>query len=149
MRFSPSTMGWYPETINYPNLPKDVIIVPDSLYEELVGKQITTDQNGIPKLWEPAEPTVDDMVNGLVAALQAEMDRVAREYRYDDLKTAITYRGDPNPRFSAEAEGFFQWRSAVWTFAYAYMDEVLAGEKDLPTVQEAIGMLPELNIEYP
>lgn len=80
----------------------------------------------------------------LIAAVQRVMDAEARALGYDDLKTAITYRGDPNPKFAAEAEAFFVWRSAVWTQAYAHLAQVQAGEASMPTVEEAIAMTPTL-----
>jgi hypothetical protein len=91
---------------------------------------------------DPA-PTVES----LVAHIQFFMDRCAREHGYDDLKTAITYRGDPNPKFAAEAEAFFVWRSTIWTLAYARLAQVAAGEATLPNLQEAINMLPLLSLE--
>lgn len=98
---------------------------------------------------EPTAPSPVDPVPVLVSALQGLMDAKARTYGYDDLKTAITYRGDPNPRFAAEAEGFFVWRSGVWTTAYAHLARVKAGEATFPTLDEAIAMMPPLTITYP
>lgn len=90
------------------------------------------------------EPEPVDPVPLLVAALQSHMDAAAKELGYDDLKTAITYRGDPNPRFAAEAEGFFLWRSAIWTTAYAML-----GSGNIPeTIEAAVALMPTLNIEY-
>ena len=91
------------------------------------------------------EPTAES----LVAHLQFFMDRLARGYGYDDLKTAITYRGDPNPKFAAEAEGFFLLRSGVWTSAYARLALVESGLASFPTLAEAVAMIPPLTISYP
>ncbi|MDR6455488.1 hypothetical protein [Variovorax paradoxus] len=146
MRFSPSTLGWYPESIEYPNLPSDVVTVSEDLYESLRGKQIEASPEGRPRE-APAIPP--DPVPSLVSGLQALMDAQAKALGYDDLKTAITYRGDPNPKFAAEAEGFFVYRSGVWTTAYAYLARVKAGEVPFPTLDEAIAMMPALNITYP
>ena len=85
----------------------------------------------------------------LVAGLQANLDSQAQALHYDDIATAITYRGDPNPRFAAEAEGFFALRSGTWTTAYAYLTLVAAGTKAFPTLAEAIAMMPALSITYP
>lgn len=144
MRFSPSTLGWYPEAIQYPNLPSDIVQVSDSLYSSLLGKQIETGINGIPR----EVINVPDPVPLLVASLQKIMDAKARSLGYDDIKTAITYRGDPNPKFAAEAEAFFVYRSGVWTTAYAYLARVQAGEVDFPTDEEAIEMMPVFSVDY-
>jgi hypothetical protein len=149
MRFSPSTLGWYPESITYKDLPADTITVGDDLYRELCGKQIEAGTDGRPRQDVPPVPSAAEEATGLVSGLQALMDTRARTYGYDDLKTAITYRGDPNPRFAAEAEGFFVWRSGVWTTAYTHLARVQAGEVDFPTLDEAIAMMPPLTITYP
>jgi len=145
MRFSPSTLGWYPEHTDYPNLPNDVITVSDALYAELCGKQIEAGPGGIPR---ERTPIPLDPVPTLVSGLQDLMDSRAKALGYDDLKTAITYRGDPNPKFAAEAEGFFVYRSGVWTTAYAYLARVQAGEVSFPTLAEAVAMMPALSITY-
>src|SRR6186713_10099 len=94
---------------------------------------------GTPELW----PTLD-LANaspyvappGIAQArmtkmLQRFMDRKAWELGYDDIKTAITYRGDANTKFAAEAEAFFEWRSAVWTKAYEILALVNSGEASM------------------
>lgn len=146
MRFSPSTLGWYPTFVDYPTLPDDLIEVPDDLWRELGGKGIEVGPDGMPREIVAPPP---DPVPALISALQAAMDEDARSYGYDDIKTAITYRGDPNPTFAAQAEAFFVWRSAVWTQAYALLAQVQRGLAELPTVQEAIDMMPVLQIDSP
>ncbi|MDX1159423.1 hypothetical protein GOL34_30950, partial [Sinorhizobium medicae] len=76
------------------------------------------------------------------AAIQAHLDAKARERQYDGIQTAITYRGDPNPQFSAEGEALFAWRSAVWTYSTAELVKVLAGERAEPSLEEFMAELP-------
>lgn len=147
MRFSPSTLGWYPTFVNYPTLPPDLIEVPDPLWASLMGKPVEVGPDGMPREESPREPGVLEVAAMLTAALQTRMDGQARELGYDDIKTAITYRGDPNPRFSAEAEALFVWRSKVWTQAYALLAKVQEGLAQLPTIEDAIAMMPPLEIE--
>lgn len=146
MRFSPSTLGWYPESIEYSNLPDDVIVVSNDVYASLRGKQIEAGPDGQPREYVPPPPSVESQVAALTTAVQAAMDAQARALGYDDIKTAITYRGDPNPKFAAEAEAFFAWRSSVWTQAYAHLALVQAGQAPMPTVEEAIAMMPALEL---
>lgn len=59
MRYSPSTKGFYPEDMDYPNLPTDLIQIPEEKFQELqaglsVGKVIVL-QNGIPELVDPVD----------------------------------------------------------------------------------------------
>jgi hypothetical protein len=76
------------------------------------------------------------------AAIQAHLDAKARERQYDGIQTAITYRGDPNPQFSAEGEALFAWRSAVWTYSTAELVKVLAGARPQPSVEDFMAELP-------
>ena len=46
VRFSPSTLGWYPTFVNYTQLPNDLIEVSDELYRSLLGKQIEMGPDG-------------------------------------------------------------------------------------------------------
>ncbi|MDW9712457.1 hypothetical protein GOB44_21655 [Sinorhizobium meliloti] len=78
------------------------------------------------------------------AAIQAHLDTEARARRYDGIQAAITYRGDPNPQFAAEAEAFFAWRSAVWSHAAAELAKVNAGERPQPSIEEFIAELPPI-----
>lgn len=143
MRFSPSTLGWYPTFVAYPSLPGDLVEVAEALYRSLLGKAIEVGADGQPLELSPALP---DPVAMLTVVLQRAMDEKAQSYGYDDIKTAITYRGDPNLKFAAEADGFFMWRSAVWTQAYALLAQIQQGLAQFPTQQEAIGMMPKLQI---
>ena len=76
MRFSPSTLGWYPESVNYQNLPDDCITVDDSLWKSLLGKQLSVGPGGIPQEFVPPPyvapiPTVVTMRQARLALLQA------------------------------------------------------------------------------
>lgn len=70
--------------------------------------------------------------------VQSHLDKEAKKWGYDNIYTAIGYRGDPNPEFNQEAEMFFKWRSAVWTYTNIEMDKVKAGNRDMPTREEDI-----------
>lgn len=84
-------------------------------------------------------------VADVVRLVQEQLDRAARVHGFDDIKTAITYRGDPNPQFAAHAEALFLWRSACWTAAYTYLGQVEAGVKPLPTIDELPRLLPQFD----
>lgn len=105
------------------------------------------------KSWVLPGPPVDPtpaLVASLVSVIQVELDRRAKLYGYDDIKSAITYRGDPNPRFATEAEAFFVLRSQTWTTAYAYLDQAALGAVPFPIPDaEAISMMPALALPPP
>ena len=75
-------------------------------------------------------------------------EQIVKELNYDSIFTAITYENDTNVKFAKEAEAFKAWRSQVWTICYAVLDDVLAGNRTMPTKEELIAELPELVIVY-
>ncbi|USE78901.1 hypothetical protein NDR89_19900 [Cupriavidus gilardii] len=96
----------------------------------------------------PAEPAPRPATVGEIrAAIQAHMDRKAQEMGYDGITSAVTYADEPAvPKFQAEGIAFREWRSLVWQAGYAYLAEVQAGTKPMPTVEEAIALLPPLEL---
>ena len=78
------------------------------------------------------------------SAIQTHLDDTASQRRYDSIHTAISYRDDANPLFALEAAALFAWRSAVWTYSTAELDKVMAGERDIPTVDAFLAELPEI-----
>lgn len=76
----------------------------------------------------------------LVELAQALMDAFARSWGYDDIRSAVSYVGDPYARFNAEGLALRNWRSAVW----AYLDALAASPlpDPLPTDAEFLAMLP-------
>lgn len=97
---------------------------------------------------ELAPQTQEQIVKSFVEAVQNFMDSKAQELNYDSIFTAITYENDTNVKFAKEAEAFKTWRSQVWTICYAVLDDVLAGNRTMPTKEELIAELPELVIVY-
>ena len=75
-------------------------------------------------------------------AIQTHLEAKAGERHYDSIQSAVSYRGDPNPQFAAEAEALFAWRSAVWTYATAELEKVTTGTRTQPGIEELIGELP-------
>jgi hypothetical protein len=75
-------------------------------------------------------------------AIQAMLDAKAQERGYNDIQSAASYRDDANATFAAEGAAYFAWRSAVWTYAYAELAKVQAGQRAQPTVAEFLTELP-------
>ncbi|MDO6967016.1 hypothetical protein [Rhizobium alvei] len=69
------------------------------------------------------------------AVIQSMLDEKARSRGYDSIASAISYRGDGNMQFAAEAEALFAWRSAVWTYSAAELDRVLEGLRIQPAIE--------------
>jgi hypothetical protein len=87
----------------------------------------------------PAPLTAEDYV----IAVQAHLDAAARYRNYDDIVSACSYAGAPNP-FQAEAQAFITWRGKVWEKCYSIMDDVESGKRTAPTIAGLIAELPAL-----
>ncbi|MDD7908683.1 hypothetical protein PUV47_02030 [Pseudovibrio exalbescens] len=81
------------------------------------------------------------------AAIQAVIDEAAATRRYMHGNSLASYTASTNPRWAAEAQAFVAWRDAVWAYAYAELDKVLAGKRARPTVEQFLTELPV--IEWP
>lgn len=77
-------------------------------------------------------PTQAQIFEMGAAAVQSALDAGARAWGYDDIKTAVGYVGDPYPRFNAEAVALRNWRSAVWVWATAHQEAIVAGTEPVP-----------------
>ncbi|KQP43904.1 hypothetical protein [Pseudorhodoferax sp. Leaf274] len=92
---------------------------------------------------EPVPPTPEQVRQALVDAIQEYMDDMAQMLGYDDIKTAVTYADEPAvPRFQAEGQALRAWRSLVWAACYEHLALVQAGGAEIPSLEEAIAMLP-------
>jgi len=74
--------------------------------------------------------------------IQALLDNQARERNYDGILSACSYATSTNAKFKAEGQALVQWRDSVWATCYAVMDDVLAGNRGIPTQAELISEMP-------
>lgn len=88
-------------------------------------------------------PSNDKILAELTNAIQAHMDTKARERNYDGILSLCTYATSLNAKFSAEGQAGVEWRDACWAKGYAIMNDVLTGERAIPTVDELIAEMPE------
>ena len=88
----------------------------------------------------PPVPTEAQIRATYIGYAQSHMDAYARSWGYDDIRSAVSYVGDPYPRFAAEGLAMRNWRSAVW----AYLDTASADPlpDPLPTREEFLALLP-------
>jgi len=74
-------------------------------------------------------------------AISKHLDEQAQALRYDNMMSARSYAGYANP-FQDEATKLAQWASDCWVKAGQIEADVKAGNIPMPTVDEAIAMLP-------
>ena len=77
-------------------------------------------------------------------AVQAVLDGKAKEKNYDNGFAVASYALSTNDTFRSEAGKFIAWRDAVWAKCYQILDAYKAGEIEMPSVENVIAVLPEL-----
>lgn len=146
--YSPSTNGFYVQSINGSRIPTDVVEVTPDQYVALmegqsVGQQIIADA-GVPRLTAPAS-SLDSVLAGYEAAIEARLDQFARSRGYRHGDRLASYKGSQNATWSAEAGRFIELRDQTWAKCYAIIAEVKAGKRSMPTLDELLLELPVLS----
>lgn len=150
--YSKSTGGFYNLHIHGDDIPSDAKEISADEHAALMlaqsqGKRIEPDDNGNPVAQDPPPPTPLQIEAQKVAIVQEHMDAAAQALRYDDIKTAVSYAEEPAvPKFQAEGQAFRAWRSLVWAKCYEILDDVNEGKRPIPSDEELIAELPELNL---
>lgn len=76
------------------------------------------------------------------AALDAHLDSVARQYRYDNRFTFALRAAYAGP-WQSEGIAFAQWMDTCNAQSFALLQDVLAGQAALPSLADFIDDLPE------
>lgn len=81
------------------------------------------------------------------AAVQAVIDRVAKEAGYNGPATLAGYSTSTVEAWRNQALVFVAWRDAVWLSVYAQQSAVAQGSEPAPTISQIVAGLPV--IEWP
>jgi hypothetical protein len=84
---------------------------------------------------------VEDSRDAMNKAIQQHLDNKAKELRYDNMMSTRSYTGYENP-YQDEAQKLAVWCSDCWAKAGEIEADVLAGNREMPTVDELIAELP-------
>ena len=77
-------------------------------------------------------------------AVQKYLDETVQQKGYDNVYTCLSYKGDPDPIFSAEADAVLAWRSQVWRTAQGILNRWESRQIQQPTISQVIAQLPTL-----
>jgi hypothetical protein len=146
MRFSPSTLGWYPEHVEYLALPDDVIDVDDNLYILLFGKAIEAGPDDMPREAVVAPPSFDQRKAALLKAVDAHLNAAAKAKGYDSILSASLRAALPTSPFHGEGVAFGTWMDLVYAKCYEVLAQVQANEIAEPDEAQLISMLPALQL---
>lgn len=84
------------------------------------------------------KPSPERIAEQYEVAAQAHLEATAHAWGYDSVLSLVSYVGDPNPQFNADAVAFRAWRSEFWNTANA----VKNGGGKPSTVAEFLSLLP-------
>lgn len=113
------------------------------LHGQSLGLRIADGANGEPILAEPPAPTFEELKRQFVDGIQVALDSRARAWGYDDIRSAVTYIGDPHPQFNAEAVALRDWRSSVWVWAEA-QQQIAGIDALVQSVDDLLKSMPEI-----
>lgn len=148
MYFSKSRLGFYLPEIHGSSIPADAVEITTDEHHALLEGQaagliISADDTGHPVLVAPPPLSPEQIKGHLTAAVQDHLDAVAQDAGYDNIFTACTYADEPSvPQFQAEGQALRAWRSEVWAACHQIMDDVQAGQRQIPTAEELVSALP-------
>ena len=147
MFYSKTTGGFYASEIHGTNIPEDAVEITKEEYSSLVegqssGKRIISNADGFPELSDTNALTEEQIIAKYESALDSHLDNVAKQYRYQDRFSFAVRAGYVGP-YQAEAVAFAQWMDQCNVQSFALLSDVLAGNSELPTIEEFIGGLPE------
>lgn len=142
--------GFYDTAIHGDDIPAGAVCITDAEYAALLagqaaGKIILTDANGRPVLVDPPEPSPDQIWASYSVAVQDRLDAFAQSRGYDSGVSCASYAASTNATFKAEAGRFVELRDQTWAKCYTIVDEVKAGKRPMPTLDELLLELPVLS----
>jgi len=74
-------------------------------------------------------------------AIQTMLDTEAQTAGYDSLLSVCSYSTSTGP-FQPDGKSFIDWRDACWSKVISIQQEVLAGTRAEPTVDEVLALMP-------
>lgn len=90
-----------------------------------------------------SEPfTLEEIAALLLRYVDQYLDNTAKTRNYDSAMSVCTYGDTGNEKFDAEGIAFKKWRSQVWERCYGLQEEVISGQRPVPTEAELIALLP-------
>ena len=93
---------------------------------------------------EKQKEIAEQRFKDIQTAVQAVLDGKAKEKNYDNGFALAGYALSTNDTFRREAGKFIAWRDAVWARCYQILDAYKAGEIEMPSVENVLAVLPEL-----
>lgn len=92
-------------------------------------------------LGQEGNPNDEQKLNMISAAVQQYIDLKAQSLGFDNINSVAKYIGFTNT-YQADALALAQWTVSIWEYIEAELVKMQAGQRTIPTVDEAIAELP-------
>lgn len=76
--------------------------------------------------------TTEQIVASVTSDIQKRLDDFARTRNYDDMKSLVSYAGDPDPQFNKEGTYGKSVRSQTWATSRGIFADVTTGKRPMP-----------------
>jgi hypothetical protein len=86
--------------------------------------------------------TPEQIIARLEGALDRHLDAVANDYRYESIRTMVTYATSEHPVFGNEGRAAVAYRDAVYAYGIQCIEDVSKQLRTIPTEAELIAELP-------
>lgn len=90
------------------------------------------------------KPSLSESINILKAATNERLSDFVKERGYDNIMSATSYGCSTNEVYLAEGQYAIQARDETWSVGNGIINEVLAGTRPLPSVEDYLRALPTL-----
>lgn len=94
------------------------------------------------ELQKPPPETPEQVIDRLESAIDQHLDFVANSYRYESIRTMVTYASSDHPTFGAEGRAAIKFRDACYAYGIQVIADVQDGKRGIPTEVELIAELP-------
>lgn len=91
---------------------------------------------------QPEVETPEQVIARLESAIDRHLDAVANSYRYESIRTMVTYASSDHPTFGAEGRAAVKFRDACYAYGIQVIADVQDGKRGIPTETELIAELP-------
>lgn len=112
--------------------------------DDLIDQAVKAGWADVSGSWPPPLAPAERLAAELSAfenALEAHLDAVAKAHRYNDRITFALRAGYAGP-YQAEGAAYARWMDECNVLAFAVLQDVRSGKKELPELDDFIGALP-------
>lgn len=119
-----------------------------------VNKSLAMIDNNVTYNYElvPLEPEevmlkMNDLKLFFVSIIEKLLDETVQQKDYKNILHACSYSESSIPQYKAETLAVIYWRDSVWGKTYQIQNEILVGQRAIPTLEQFLAEMPVM--EWP